>query len=223
VKRYLLLCVFAGGCVSHIAPYSPKVRDYDVGEYDTREPKPGSNSLYAGSRRSLFEDDRARRVGDVVIIQISEQDSAQHDASTKLDKKANMSIGLTGGLVDALQKVVPAVQLAQLLGTNNTSGFAGDGTIQRHGTLTATLPVRVKKVLPNSDLYLEGSKVVMVGDEEHHLYISGIVRAVDVKADGTVASSSVADAEIEYTGRGDISDHTRPGWLHRIINKVNPL
>ena len=223
MKKILLLCVFAGGCVSHIAPYSPKVRDYEVGEYDTRGPKPGSNSLYGANHASLYEDDRARRIGDVVIIQISEQDSAQHDASTKLDKKSNLSIGISGGLVDALQKVVPAVQLAQLLGTNNTSSFAGDGTIQRHGTLTATLPVRVKKVMPNSDLYVEGTKVVMVGDEEHHLYISGIVRAVDVRADGTVPSSAVADAEIEYTGRGDISDHTRPGWLHRIINKVNPL
>ena len=223
MKKYLLLCVFASGCVSHIAPYTPKVRDYEVGEYDTTGRNNTNNSLFASSHKSLFEDDRARRVGDVVIIQISEADSAQHDASTKLNKQGSMSIGLSGGLVDMLQKVMPAVQLAQLLGTNNTSTFAGDGTIQRHGTLTATLPVRVKKVLPNSDLYCEGSKVVMVGSEEHHLYISGIVRAVDVKADGTVASSAVADAEIEYTGRGDISDHTRPGWLHRIINKVNPL
>ena len=212
----------AVGCVPHIAPYAAKQRDFDPGQYGD-DSKPARNSLYAAGRRGLFEDERAGRVGDMVIIQIDEADSASHDASTKLAKKGNLSVGLSGGLVDLLQKSVPALQLASLLGTNSASGFDGSGTIQKSGKLSATLPVRVRKVLPNGDLYVEGSKVVMVGAEEHHLYISGIVRPYDLHSDGTVSSSRVADAEIEYTGRGDISDHTRPGWLHRILNKVNPL
>jgi flagellar L-ring protein precursor FlgH len=212
----------AGGCVPHIAPYTAKQRDFDPGHYADAA-QPARNSLYAAGRRGLFEDERAGRIGDMVIIQIDEADSASHDASTKLAKKGNFNVGLSGGLVDMLTKAVPALQLANLLGTNSGSGFDGSGTIQKSGKLSATLPVRVRKVLPNGDLYLEGSKVVMVGAEEHHLYISGVVRQIDLHSDGTVSSSRVADAEIEYTGRGDISDHTRPGWLHRILNKVNPL
>jgi flagellar L-ring protein precursor FlgH len=222
MRRALVLLALAGGCVSHIAPYRAKQRELELGDYAAAE-APKNGSLYAAASRGLFEDDRASRVGDVVVIQIDEADSAQHDASTKLNKKGNLSLGLSGGLIDALQKAVPSVQLAKLLGVDSGSGFQGDGTIQKSGKLSGSLPVRVRKVLPNTDLYLEGTKVVMVGDEEHHLYISGIVRLADLRADGSVSSSRVADAEIEYTGRGDISDHTRPGWLHRVWNKVAPF
>lgn len=218
----LLLACAAVGCVPHIAPYTPKQRDFEPGEYAAND-KPARNSLYAAGRRGLFEDERAGRIGDMVIIQVEEVDSATHDDSTKLAKKGNLSIGASGTLVDLLTKAVPALQLANLIGTNSTSGFDGAGTISKSGKLSGSLPVRVRKVMPNGDLYVEGNKVVMVGAEEHHLYISGIVRQIDLRSDGTVSSSRVADAEIEYTGRGDISDHTRPGWLHRIINKVNPL
>lgn len=216
------LLALTGGCVSHIAPYESKKRDFDRGDYANAAHN-GANSLYAQGARGLFEDDRARAVGDVVFIQLDENSSAEQDGTAKLSKKGAMSVGLSGGLVDALQKVIPAVQLAQLIGTNSGSSLDGSGTIQKKGTLSGMLPVRVRRVLPNSDLYVEGTKVVMVGSEEHHLYISGILRTIDIHNDGTISSSRVADAEIEYTGRGDISDHTSPGWLHRIINKVNPL
>ena len=33
----------------------------------------------------------------------------------------------------------------------------------------------------------------------------------------------IADAEIEYTGRGDVSDTQRRGWLGRTISKLWPF
>ena len=221
MKRAFIF-LFAAGCVGHISPYTPRHRDFDAGEYGAA-PTAGRNSLFTSGQRSVFDDDRAAHVGDVVIIQVDEQTTAQHDGATALDKKANLSMGLSGGLVDALQKVMPSVALAQLLGANSASGFAGSGSIQKHGMMNATLPVRVRKVLPNRDLYVEGTKVVMVGEEEHHLYISGIVRPTDIRSDGTVSSSTVSDAEIEYTGRGDISDTQRRGWLARAMSKLWPF
>jgi flagellar L-ring protein precursor FlgH len=218
----LSVALLAGGCVSHISPYTPRHRDFDEGTYGKAQAS-ASNSLYSRSSHGLFEDDRARAIGDVVFIQIDEASQAQNQGASKLSKKGNISLGLSGGLVDMLQKAVPAMQLAKLLGVDSSSGFDGSGNIQKSGKLQAVLPVRVQKVMPNGDLYVEGTKVVMVGSEENHLYVSGIVRSVDIHNDGTVSSSRVADAEIEYTGRGDITDHTKPGWLHKIYNKVSPL
>ena len=220
---FLMFAVtFTTGCMGHIGPYVPKKRDFETGEYADSHRARGA-SLFVSGSRGLFEDDRASRVGDVVIIQLDENDTATHDATTNMSKKSSMSLGLSGGLIDALQKVMPAVALTKLLGIDAASDFAGAGSVKRGGKLQGSVPVRVRKVLPNDDLYVEGTKVVMVGNEEHHLYISGIVRPVDVKADGTVPSSRVADAEIEYTGRGDISDYQRPGWLTRYINKASPF
>jgi len=218
----LIAVTFTSGCVGHIGPYVPKKRDFEVGDYADSNRARGA-SLFAGGSRSLFEDDRASRVGDVVVVQLDESDTATHDATTSMSKKSAMSIGLSGGLIDALQKVMPAVALTKLLGIDAASSFAGAGSVKRGGKLQGSVPMRVKKVLPNDDLYVEGTKVVMVGNEEHHIYISGVVRPVDIKNDGTVPSSRVSDAEIEYTGRGDISDYQRPGWLTRYINKASPF
>ncbi len=217
------LCSMLGGCVGHIGPYREKHREYDPGDYDNAGTTQGVGSLYVVGARSLLEDERAGHVGDVVIIQIDENDSASRQGNTSLSKKSNRQIGLSGGLFDLLSKAVPALQLANLLGIASSSSFDGAGESKRSGKLNASLPVRVRKILPNSDLYLEGSKVVLVGNEEHHLYVSGVVRRLDVRADGTVLSSRVADAEIEYTGRGDISDQQRPGWIHRALDKVSPF
>ena len=107
--------------------------------------------------------------------------------------------------------------------TGSDQKFTGAGQVQRQGTVTATLPVRVVQILPSGDLFVEGTKVVMVGEEEHHIYVSGIVRRVDIADDDSVPSSRIADAEIEYTGRGDISDTQRRGWLSRTLSKLWPF
>jgi flagellar L-ring protein precursor FlgH len=222
MRTLSLLSLLAAGCVSHIAPYTAKHREFEKSNYADATEAHG-NSLFAASARSLTEDERARRIGDIVIISLDETTNATHDDSTTLGRKQKSSLALTGGLIDALQKVVPSVQLAQLLGVDGDSQFNGVGTINRSGKMSGTLSVRVLRVLPNGDLLLEGSKVVMVGEEEHHLYISGVIRQADLRLDGSVLSSRVADAEIEYTGRGDIADQQRQGWLTRILNKVSPF
>lgn len=209
------------GCATHIAPYQAKRREFDAAEYDS-----GSSARTGGINargRGLIEDDRATRIGDVLVIQVDETDSASHDATTKSGSTNNTNLGITGLIAAAVQKVNPAVDLTNLFGSNSKFDFQGGGQIARKGTLVAMLPVRVRKVMPNDDLLVEGTKVVMVGNEEHHLYISGIVRPVDVRADGSVSSSRVADAEIEYTGRGDLTDVNRPGWGSRLLTKVWPF
>jgi flagellar L-ring protein precursor FlgH len=81
----------------------------------------------------------------------------------------------------------------------------------------------VRQILPSGDLFIEGTKVVMVGAEEKHIYLSGIVRRIDIADDNSVSSSRIADAEIEYAGRGDISDTQRRGWGSRVLSKLWPF
>jgi len=77
--------------------------------------------------------------------------------------------------------------------------------------------------MPNGDLFLEGTKVVMINNEEYHLYVSGLVRPADVGPDNSVASSRVADAQIEFTGRGDVGSTVDRGWLAKILDAVSPF
>lgn len=205
------------GC-AHNEPYEPKKRNFEPGEYASAEGR-HAGSLFDPAGRGLAEDDRAMSIGDVIIIRVDEADSASHDSTTKLDRKSAQTLGISG----ALDKKFPHADIAHLLGANSEYQFAGGGRIQRHGQLNAMLPVRVQKVLPNGDLYVEGTKVVLLGEEERHLSVSGIVRQADIRFDGSVLSSRIADAEIEYSGRGDASDQQERGWLSRVIAKVWPF
>jgi len=222
--RAALLLVLAAGCVSHIAPYHPKHRTLETGAFGERS-KPANGSLYAEGAPGLFEDHSASRIGDILVIKIDEKDVASHQADTKLDKTDATSYGIPSaiGLVAALKSKFPDVDPAKLFATTTDQKFTGAGAVKREGNVTATLPVRVVQILPSGDLFIEGTKVVMVGAEEHHIYVSGVVRRVDIAEDDSVPSSRIADAEIEYTGRGDISDTQRRGWLARTMSKLWPF
>ena len=218
------LAALAAGCASHIAPYHSKHRTLDPGEFGARS-RPAGGSLYAEGTPGLFEDPSASRVGDILVIKIDEKDVASHQADTTLNKSDATTYGLPAavGLVAALVAKYPGVDPTKLLATTSDQKFTGNGQVQRQGTVTATLPVRVMQILPSGDLFVEGTKVVMVGEEEHHIYVSGVVRRIDVADDDSVPSSRIADAEIEYTGRGDISDTQRRGWLSRTLSKLWPF
>jgi flagellar L-ring protein FlgH len=219
-----LAALLAAGCTTHIAPYRAKHRRLDAGEFGARA-QPQGGSLFAEGAPGLFEDAVAGRVGDVLIIRIDEKDLATHQADTKLDKSDQTTYGIPAalGLVAALKAKYPDADPARLFSTASSQKFSGNGAVSRQGQVSATLPVRVRQILPSGDLFVEGTKVVMVGHEEKHIYLSGIVRRIDIAEDNTVPSSRIADAEIEYTGRGDISDTQRRGWLARVAGKLWPF
>ncbi len=211
-------------CTTHIAPYRPKRRQFDPGEYASA-PKRAPGSLFSPDGSGFFEDVVAMRVGDILVVRIDERDSGAQKASANLSKKDDTKLALPKafGLMAALQEKYPKVDPTALFGGQRETKFTGSGQNSREGQLTATLPVRVRKIMPNGDLYIEGTKVVMVGNEEHHIYLSGIVSRNDILPDNSVDSSRIADAEIEYTGRGDISDQQRQGWMTRTLSKVWPF
>jgi len=127
------------------------------------------------------------------------------------------------GVVPALKKAYPNMDPEKLLEFASKSNFKGDGTTARKGQLTANIAVRVERRMPNGDLFLEGTKVVLINNEEYHLYISGLVRPTDIAPDDSVASSRLADAQVEFTGRGDIADQNRKGLLSRVLDSINPF
>jgi len=225
-SRHALLLItpalLLAACAEHIGPYRAKHREFDAIEYTPATHASPGSLFNRDVNDSLFENDRAHRVGDIVVIQIEEADSGSHDTSSKMGSANSSSIG-TSGILDLLKKAAPSLDLASLAGIAAKSDFSGNGTVTKQGKLNASLSVRVLKVMPNGNFLLEGTKVVMVGGEEHHLYVSGLVRQGDIRNDGTVSSSRIADAEIEFAGRGIASDYDRPGWLSRLWKKFSPF
>ena len=222
-----LEALVAGCGPNHIQPFTARDRKYAPGEYAaTRaDAKPASGSIYSEAQPGYLEDTRALRVGDIAMVKINENAQASGGATTNLKKDTSRSAGVDSmlGLVPAIKKAYPNIDPSQLLKMASSFDFDGEGKTERAGTLTAMIGVRVKQEMPNGDLFVEGTKVVMINHEEYHLYVSGVIRPADIQPDNSVDSSLIADARVEFTGRGDINDQVERGWLNKILDFVNPF
>jgi flagellar L-ring protein precursor FlgH len=211
------------GCgVGHIGKYTPKRRQYKSPvNFSKSSSKALNGSLFNANSSSayIFADQRARRAGDIVTVVVREEADASRKAETDLRRSAASSL-----TIEALFTLMKTAGIpSNLLSGSQKSDFLGRGQTSRSERLEATVPAIVREVLPNGNLFIEGHRVVLVNEEEHHFYISGVIRPIDIANDNTVISSQVADAEVEFTGRGVISEKQRPGWLQRGLDFIAPF
>lgn len=232
LNKYLFFAGAVAACVTgcaptHIGDYTPKQRDYKMGKYAQRDKsaEPTSGSIFSDAVGGYLEDTRAVRVGDIVLVRIDEAADASGNSTTELSRESNASMGIPNvlGLVGALKAAAPAADPSTLIEYFNNADFSGRGNTRRKGELRGSIAMRVTREMPNSDLFIEGTKVILINNEEYHLYVSGLVRRTDIEQDNSIASSRIADAEVEFTGRGDIADQQRKGFLGRALDTVNPL
>jgi flagellar L-ring protein precursor FlgH len=173
-------------------------------------------------RAYMFEDRRAGRVGDIVVVQIVEQHRGSKKANTTANREANLNAGVSGGLFGINTW---ADKFAQYFNVDaqTSNDFEGEGSTSREDTLTGTIAAQVVEVFPNGDLRIQGNREVTVNSETQTMTIKGIVRRIDLDTSNTVLSTAVADAVISYTGLGVVDDVQRPGWATRIFNWLTPF
>lgn len=230
MKKVLLVgaaLVFFWGCsVPHIDAYVPKQRNYEfVGAKNATTEADTAGGLWKPDARNaaLYSDYRAFREQDLVVVRVEEMADARRSADTTTSRDAEISVALQAFLRAAGTTTNATPQLDLTANAKSGLDFAADGKTGRTERLTATVPAIVKKVLPNGNLFIEGHRVVLVNSEEQHFYISGVVRPIDIAQDNSIRSSYVADAEIEFTGRGVLSDNQKPGLLTRFFNWIWPF
>lgn len=225
MKHLLLLSLLTACGPGHIGAYVERQREYAAGPYERAARPVSEGSLWMDESRGLFADFRATSVGDILTIRIDENPRAAGDAQTEMDRESNMNWGVNGlfGLTTALAAQYPDLDPSQLLSLVGESNFSGTGQTSRSSRVRAQIAVRVKQELPNGDLFVEGTKIMMVNDEELHIYISGVIRPEDIEQDNSIRSSLVADAQIEFTGRGHLTRNQEPGWLTQILQAINPF
>ena len=227
INKTILGLAFAGlfaGCgPAHVGAYTPKHREYKLPSESTNEQQPLSpGSLWRDGRPAslLFTDARALRTNDLVVIKIEEVADARRSANTDLNRESDSEAKISAflGLLEKLNKSGKVD-----LSGSSKSTFKGQGKTDRSEYLTATVPAMVSKVLSNGNLFIEGHRVILVNAEEQHFYISGVVRPIDIDQENSVKSSMVADAEIEFVGRGVLTDNQRQGWLSRFLGWIWPF
>ncbi len=169
----------------------------------------------AGQQMELFADLKARRVGDVLTIRLTESTNASKNAVTKTQK----TTGVTNTGPTVFGKTVTAHGLP--IGTvsmNGADSFDGEGTSTQSNSLAGSITVTVVDVRANGNLVVQGDKTLRLNQGDERVLISGVVRPADIATDNSVTSDRVADARIGYAGKGVVNSANSMGWLARFFN-----
>lgn len=178
-----------------------------------------TGSIYnAGSSRTLFEDRRARYVGDTLTIVISETTSA----STKSNTNASRSGSTTASIPTVAGLPFKSLQ-GMSLSASEASSLAGKGDAAANNVFTGNITVTVIEVLANNNLLVSGEKQVSIGGGTEYIRLSGIVNPYFLSTANTISSVNVADARIEYKESGVIGEAQAMGWLARFFMNVSPF
>ncbi len=181
-------------------------------------PIAANGSIYqaAAGYAPLYEGWRAKRVGDPLTIVLTERTFASKSASSKLDSKGN--VGINPPAAGPLSFVPP-----NALQAGGTRGFNGPGTADQSNSLSGEVSVTVAAVYSNGTMLVQGRKRVTLNRGDEFVQIKGIVRMADVDADNRVPSTRVADAQIAYTGKGDVDRASRQGWFGHFFSILSPF
>ena len=168
--------------------------------------------------RPLFEDYRARLVGDSITVQIVEKISATQKSTSSIDKTGKLSASIT-----ALPLVSPnSFNRASAAGTSSNS-FAGAGTTANSNEFSGTITAVVTGVLPNGHLLVAGEKQIGVNANVDVLRFSGQIDPRMIQVGNVVASAQIANVRIEQRGRGAQAEAQGIGWLSRFFLNVLPI
>lgn len=206
----LLLALLLPACAgtAHRQPEVPQARAEppDLG--------PVNGAIYrSATARPLFEDVKARAVGDLLTVVLAENMNARKSASTTTQKESSVEMPLPRLFgktdLDVLDNQLDA-----------SRDFKGSGNSTQSNALTGTLTVRVIDVLANGNLLVQGEKEVQLNRGKEHIRLRGLVRPQDISPLNTVSSTRVADAHITYAGTGELADANTMGWLARFFGSM---
>lgn len=184
-----------------------------------------TGSIYAAAQNMvLFEDLRARQVGDVITIKLVEKTAAKKDANSEIKKNNQSTITNPTVLGTTPQFNVPGVVPLASNSNNNLgfdlnsdSNFKGEADADQSNSLTGDLTAVVTRVLANGNLVIRGEKIMSLNQGDERIGMVGEVRPADIGPDNVVLSTRVANAHIVYDGKGQLADASRMGWISRFF------
>ena len=170
--------------------------------------------------RPLFEDHRARLVGDTLTVQIIEKVSATQKSTSSIDKSGGLAAGVTAipGIAGNSFTAARAT-----LGATSSNTFAGKGSTENSNNFSGTITATVIEVLPNGHLMISGEKQIGVNHNVDVLRFSGQVDPRAIQAGNSVASAQIANVRIEQRGKGQQAEAQGIGWFGRFFLNVLPI
>lgn len=178
-------------------------------------PAPTDGAIYSpASYRPMFEDHRARHIGDLLTINIVEKTAAVKAGASSGNKSGSVSFG-TPGLLQA--------RLGGTVAVNSASKFADADARSASNTFTGTMGVTVTEVLPNGNLIVAGEKQIAMDKGVEFIRFSGLVSPDTIQPGNMVSSTLVADARVEYRTNSQIDRAEMTSMMSRFFQSLLPF
>jgi len=171
---------------------------------------------------NLFNDNRARGIGDIVTVQISESTeiTGKEDSSADSKNSHSANIDTTNFLTKTLGNTSGYLPNFK---ADTSHSFSGKGAYESNRNINLELTAVVTEILANGNLIIEGNRDVSINGEKYNIKVSGIVRPIDISIDNIIQSSSIANANITLEGKGFLTRAGKRGWWNRIQEVVWPF
>ncbi len=225
--------IFFSGCTA-------KLTDPDI---DFRPPKyveempPKENersfsnegSIFGQGENPLFSDHKAMKVNDIVTIVINEVAKSSTKGSKQLQKQDSSDLGggifSSSGANGAINSSINTINGFSNIGFKSTTNnnFKGQGSATKNASFSTTITARVVKVLANGNIFVSGSREILIDDQKQIIEVSGVIRPYDIDQFNKVNSNQMSDAKILYKTEGDVDRATKQGWGTKLIQAVWPF
>jgi flagellar L-ring protein precursor FlgH len=190
-------------------------------------PPPQEGAIWSPKNpRGLLADNKACNIGDIVTVVIFESTGASEEAQTQADKVSGLKMGVTSlfGLRLPQMKMWNNNQMAaeNVVEAGTGNFFKGQGNTSRKSTFNSFITARVIQVLPNNNMMIQGTRHMKINNETEVVTLTGIIRPEDLDRSNNISSQRLAEARLEITGYGVVSDKQKQGWLTRILDHIWP-
>ena len=182
------------------------------------------NALWRSGSRAFFKDQRAAQVGDIVTVVVSMTDSAQLNNVTTLTRASGEQAGIPdfAGLTSRLG-LTSLIDPSKLISLSSSNSNTGNGQIQRNEAVALRLAGVITQVLPNGNLVVAARQEFVVNSELRELKVTGVIRPQDIASDNTVLHDRMAEARIQYGGRGEMTDLQTTRWGQQLMDILLPF
>jgi flagellar L-ring protein precursor FlgH len=182
-----------------------------------------ANALWRSGSRAFFKDQRAAAVGDIVTVVVSMTDSAQLNNVTTLTRTSAEDAG-AANLAGLTSRLGPGISSpSKLINLASDNSNTGNGQIQRNEAVALRLAGVITQVLPNGNLVVAARQEFVVNSELRELKVTGVIRPQDIASDNTVTHDRMAEARIQYGGRGEMTDLQTTRWGQQLMDILLPF
>jgi flagellar L-ring protein precursor FlgH len=174
--------------------------------------------------RSLYADDAARRIGDILTIKITEDSKVDNKAKRDLKKETDRSAAFDGelGITTPNHNILPRIP-GFTMDAESTNELKSKADYKDERSFVDSMTVVVVDILPNSNLVVMGTRHRNIAGDVQVVEAGGIVRPSDIAFDNSVRSEQVADFKIVTRNTGVAAPYTRPGWFGTILDILWPF